>query len=271
MVSALLAVSWEPEIRGWIIVIISVAVLMGSTYLILGTNLGARLGFLISIAGLAGWMMSMAIIWAVYGIGLKGPEPTWHPHEPIAIVRDGALLDRTEIVEGSIDLTGLDSVAAAKKISDQLVSEGWTSLKESDPQRGQATASADEIIQIEAKEFAAGEYVAVAVYDKGGDRYPKLGDSIDFLAFKHKPRYSIVEIAPLIAQRSEPGRAPARAKIDEAQPHRYVVMIRDLGAKRRPAFLIGFGSGLIFFLSAWVLHRREALLRKNLALTSTVA
>jgi hypothetical protein len=48
-------------------------------------------------------------------------------------------------------------------------------------------------------------------------------------------------------------------------------MIRDLGAKRRPAFLIAFGSGIIFFLLAWVLHRREALLRKNLALKSSVA
>jgi hypothetical protein len=48
-------------------------------------------------------------------------------------------------------------------------------------------------------------------------------------------------------------------------------MIRDLGAKRRPAFLIGFGSGLIFFLLCWLLHRREALLRRNLALKSSVA
>jgi hypothetical protein len=271
MLSALLAVSWEPEIRGWIIVIISVVVLMGSTYLILGTNLGARLGFLVALTGLAGWMMSMAIIWAIYGIGLKGPEPTWHPSEPITIVRDGSLLNRTEIVEGSSDLKGLSSADAAKKISDQLVAEGWESLAESNPQRGQAVASADEIIQNEAKEFAAGEYVAVAVYDKGGERFPKLGDSLDFLAFKHKPRYAIVEIAALVPQRAEPGRAPARAQIDEAQPHRYVVMIRDLGAKRRPAFLIGFGSGLIFFLLCWLLHRREALLRKNLALKSSVA
>ena len=57
MLSALLSVGWEPEIRGWIIVIISVVVLMGSTYLLLGTNVGARLGFLIAFAGLAGWMM----------------------------------------------------------------------------------------------------------------------------------------------------------------------------------------------------------------------
>jgi hypothetical protein len=106
----------------------------------------------------------------------------------------------------------------------------------------------------------------VNVYDKGGERYPKIGESIDFIAFRHNPRYAIVEIAPLLEQRMEPGRAPARAQIDTTKPHRYVVMIRDLGAKRQPAFLIALGSGLIFFLLCWLLHRREELLRKNLAL-----
>jgi hypothetical protein len=211
-------------------------------------------------------MMSMAIIWAVYGIGLKGPTPTWQPAAPITIVRDGALLHQAEVVDAPIDIKGQQPTDAAKKVSSTLVDNGWVQLGESDPARGQAVASADEIIQIEAKEFAAGEYTAVAVYERGGERYPKLGDSIDFIAFKHKPRYAVVEVAPLVEQRAEPGRAPARAQIDTTQPHRYVVMIRDLGAKRRPAFLIAFGSGLIFFLLAWLLHRREALLRKNLAL-----
>lgn len=271
MLSAILSVGWMPEIRGYIVVLISVVVLMGSTYLILGTNLGARLGFLIAATALAGWMMSMAIIWAVYGIGLTGKTPTWLPGEPVTIVRDGALLNRAEVVDAPINLDGLDPVASAEKVSKELTSYGWTILGESDPRRGQAVASADEIIQIEAEEFAAGEYVAVAVYDKGGERYPKIGESIDFIAFKHKPRYAIVEIAPLVQQRTEPGRAPARAQIDTTQPHRYVVMIRDLGAKRRPAFLIGIGSGIIFFMLAWLLHRREALLNKNLALKSSVA
>jgi hypothetical protein len=266
MLSAILSLSWEPEIRGWIIVVISVAALMGSTYLLVGTNVGARLGFIISMAALSGWMMSMCIIWAIYGIGLKGPMPTWKPAGPITIVRDGAQLNVANVVDNSIDIKGLEPQAAAKKVSDSLVSNGWTILAESDPGRGQAVASADEIIQIEAKEFAAGEYQAVNVYDKGGERYPKLGNSIDFLAFKHKPHYAVVEIAPLVTQRSEPGRAPARAQIDTTQPHRYVVMIRDLGARRQPAFLIGSGSGLIFFLLCWLLHRREAYLRKNLAL-----
>lgn len=266
MLSTVLALSWQPEIRGYTVVLISVVALMGSTYLLLGTNLGARLGFLVAACALAGWMMSMAIIWAVYGIGLKGPTPTWKPAAPITIVRDGALLNQAEVVDAPIDLKGLEPTEAAKKVSQELNNNGWEALAESDPARGQAIAFADEIIQIEAKEFAAGEYTAVSVYLRGGERYPKLGESLDFLAFKHKPRYAVVEIAPLLQQRSEPGRAPARAQIDTTQPHRYVVMIRDLGALRKPAFLIGIGSGLIFFLLAWLLHRREALLRKNLAL-----
>jgi hypothetical protein len=266
MLSALLSLSWEPEIRGWIIVVISVGALMGSTYLLVGTNVGARLGFMISIAALAGWMMSMCVIWAIYGIGLKGPMPTWKPAGPITIVRDGAQLNVANVVDAPIDIKGLEPEAAAKKVSNSLVSNGWEILAESDPGRGQAVASADEIIQIEAKEFAAGEYQAVNVYDKGGERYPKIGESLDFLAFKHKPHYAVVEVAPLVMQRSEPGRAPARAQIDATQPHRYVVMLRDLGARRRPAFLIGSGSALIFFLMCWLLHRRETYLRKNLAL-----
>jgi hypothetical protein len=101
------------------------------------------------------------------------------------------------------------------------------------------------------------------VYDRGGKRYPKINGSLDFFAFLHEPHYSLVEVAPVIAQRTEPGRAPARPIIDETQPHRYVVMIRDLGAKRQPAIFITFGAGLIFALMCWLLHRRDQLVEIN--------
>ena len=35
-------------------------------------NLGARVGFLVAVAGLFGWMTIMSIIWTVYGIGFTG-------------------------------------------------------------------------------------------------------------------------------------------------------------------------------------------------------
>jgi hypothetical protein len=75
----------------------------------------------------------------------------------------------------------------------------------------------------------------------------------------------LVEVVPIVPQRTEPGRAPARPVADETQPHRYIYMIRDLGAKRQPAILITFGSGLIFVILCWLLHRRELFLRENLA------
>jgi len=103
------------------------------------------------------------------------------------------------------------------------------------------------------------------LHDRGGERWPKINDSLDFLAFFHKPRYALVEVAPVVPQRVEPGRAPARPVIDTAQPHRYVHMLRDLGAKRQPAVLITLGSGLIFLMLCWLLHRRDLQLRINMS------
>jgi len=137
-------------------------------------------------------------------------------------------------------------------------------LEESDPRRGQAVAASDEIIQQEAEELIAGEYISLAVYDKGGDRWPKINESLDFIAFFHKPHFSLVEVAPVVPQRTEPGRAPARPVVDETQPRRYVHMIRDLGTKRQPAIFITIGSTIIFLLLCQILHKRDLNLQQNL-------
>lgn len=264
MFSTLLAIAWQPELRGIVVVLIAVAVLVGGPYMVVGTNVGARLGILIILAGLFGWIMVMGAIWWTYGIGLKGPEPTWKPASPITIIRDSSEFEDIGLVTSSIDLSG-DPQSDSATTSRSLQNDGWNLLDEADPQRGQSVASSDEILQFEAKEFSAGEYLSLAVYERGGERWPKINDSLDFVAFFHKPHFALVEIAPVVTQRVEPGRAPARPVIDTTQPHRYVYMLRDLGAKRQPAMFITFGSGLVFFLLCWVLHRRDLALRANLA------
>lgn len=262
--SSLLAISWEPGLRGVTVVVTMVVVLIGGTYLIVGTNIGARLGFLVVLAGFFGWMFLMGAIWWTYGIGLKGPEPSWKPAEPITIVRDAKFLLDADVIDTSVDL-GSDATANATNVATQLQAEGWFLLDEADPQRGQAIAASDAIIQNEAEEFAAGEYLSLNVYDRGGERYPLVTESIDFFAFFHKPRYALVEVAPVVPQRAEPGRAPARPVVDESQPHRYVYMIRDLGAKRQPAIFITIGSLIVFLILCWLLHRRDLALRENLS------
>ena len=52
--TSVLAFGWNPEIRGILFLVVGIVVLMGSVYLLLGTNLGARLGFLVTLAALFG-------------------------------------------------------------------------------------------------------------------------------------------------------------------------------------------------------------------------
>ena len=262
----ILSIGWEPELRGLLTVIIGVVALGGSTYLLLGTNIGARLGFLVAIAGLFGWMASMGAIWWAYGIGLQGQLPSWEPAEPFTIVRDGRQLIDAEILEAPV-VVGGDSTfgQVADVAATALASEGWQRLPEDDQGRGQAIAAADDIIQNAAGMYAAGEYEAVAVFERGGDRYPKIGEKVDFFAFFHEPKYAVVQIAPVIPQRVEPGRAPARPIIDESQPHQYVIMLRDLGSQRQPAAFVTLGSTLIFLVACWLMHRRDKVVRAHLS------
>jgi hypothetical protein len=261
--SAVLAIGWEPELRGVLTVIIGVVVFIGSIYLLLMTNLGARLGFLVTLAGLAGWMALMAAAWLIYGIGLVGPSPTWEAvpgrtvlQDPDALVRAGVLESRAEIGDDAEPREVADAIAA------QFGAEGWTPLAESDSAFGQAAAEAG-VLAEEAEAFAAGEYQVVNVFDVGGERYPKINDTLDFIAFFHKPHYVVVELAPLVPTRTEPGRAPASAEIDETRQSQYVYMVRDLGARRQPAMVLMVGSTIILLTCAWLLHRRDALVERN--------
>jgi len=276
MLSALLGVSWEPELRGIVVVLVMVVVLIGGSYLIVGTNIGARLGLLVILGGFFGWMAAMGAIWWTYGIGLTGPVPSWKPAEPITIVRDPAFLADAGILSGTTQPASGEDVAATcaqaeEAVCAALVGDGWRVLDEADPQRGQAVAASDAIIQNLAEEFSAGEYLSVNVYDRGGERYPLITESIDFFAFFHKPRHAVVEVVPVVPQRTEPGRAPARPEADETKPHRYIYMVRDLGAKRQPAILITLGSTLIFLILCWLMHRRELAVRANVGGDGTLA
>lgn len=262
--SALLAIGWEPELRGVLTVIIAVVTLCGSVYLILGTNLGARLGFLVALAGLAGWMFLMGAIWWTYGKGLLGDDASWQPVPGRTVLQDTRALSAGGPLKSSVQLGGeTDPTRVAAIVDAQLVAEGWDKLDSSLPAYQQAGSAAGVLLE-ETGAFAAGEYQVVNVFDKGGEKYPSFwGDRIDFIAFRHHPLYAVVEVAPLVEQRTEPGRAPSRPIIDTERSHQYVYMIRDLGQKRVPAALITIGSLLVFLVLCYLLHTRDRRVIEN--------
>ncbi len=260
----LLAIGWEPELRGLLTVIIGVVILCGSIYGIMATNMGTRLAFLVLVAGLSGWLMLMGGVWMVYGIGLRGPDPTWQPVAGAAVLQDVTALGAAGVLDPNADVPD-DATAteSAEIVRESFLDQGWVVLDKASPAFGQAQASATELL-VEEGAFAAGQFEIVEVFDTGGERYPKVNDTLDFFAFFHTPHYVVAEAAAFVPVRTEPGRAPAASVIDESRQREYVYMVRDLGARRQPAFVLMIGAGLIFFALCYLLHRRDRVLKSNL-------
>jgi hypothetical protein len=235
MNAVMFALRWYPELKGITSVMIGVVVLMGSVYMILGTNLGSRLGLLTALTGLFGWLVIMSAIWWVYGIGLKGPDPSW-------VGKD--------VVFGDLSLS---VVPQAHTIG--APNSKWKVVPEEDPSRGQAQAAADDILLNQRKLFTSNtQYIVTNVYSLGGETYPRF-----FFKFWHKPHYAAVVVQPTLAQNTEPGKAPPKAVADPTKKPITVVMLRNLGGRRKPAALICLGSTMIFTALAWTLHRRDQL------------
>jgi hypothetical protein len=200
----LAAIAWNPEIRNILSLIVGIAILCGSVYLLLATNTGARLGLLITLAGLFGWMTIMGLIWWMYGIGLKGAEPTWHAEEinhgdlsvadlpqardlpppdelpdPEEVLADNPELEEVlfpEGREGLADPTLGQLIEAAPELRAELGLEeedlgGWFLLIPSDPIRGEAQAAADAALGPDGNGVfqSTSEYRVLDAFSYGGD------------------------------------------------------------------------------------------------------
>ena len=177
MTSILAAIAFDPNVRGVFVVLTGVVVLCGSVYLLLATNTGVRTGFLIAITCLTGWMFAMGAVWWMYGIGLKGKDPSWIEKE-VNFTRDDAVateqvnkLPRTEQLpdpakflaayvaknpevgkkiaategEDFVPSTLTKAVTVVPSLKYQLDPKlnGWRILPESDSRRGDAVAASD--------------------------------------------------------------------------------------------------------------------------------
>jgi len=98
MLNVVAGLAFDPEVRGALVVLVGVVVLIGSIWVLLSSNSGPRLGTLLTLAGLFGWMTILGTVWWIYGIGYKGTSPSWQPVEIVTSVDRGdltlAALDR---------------------------------------------------------------------------------------------------------------------------------------------------------------------------------
>ena len=289
----LAGIAFDPTIRGILAVAVGVIVLMGSVYLLLATNTGNRLGFLLALTGFFGWMAIMGLIWWIYGIGMQGAAPSWQVVEYNAADTSEAVTDDVRELDLSVLPTDADGIdyellstleeedpGRLEQLEAQLeeASDGWQFLPASDPSRGEAEATVDaQLTECDTCNFgidSPDDYVKLAAFEVGGkdtlDDGANLWERVTLrvknaLTIKNPDHYAVVQVQRVIPQEPEPGQAPPTPEADPDQPVISVVMIRDIGDRRFPAAMITIGSTLIFGLLCWILHQRERILEANLA------
>src|SRR5690606_35783683 len=236
-VPTLAGIAWDPEIRGILSVAVGVTVLMGSVYLLLATNVAHRLGFLLSLAAVFGWLTIHGLVWLIYPpiMGPAGRAPS----------RDAEEID---------ELTAEEVDELSEQYADEL--DGWTLLAASDASRGEAQTAVDAVLAegvVPGLESADSRVFTYSL-ETGGKPERKSDSVFDRVANKvtnslrptHPPHYMLVQLQPAEVEPSEPGEPPNQPEAIEGSQTVTVVLVRDLGQRRLPASLVLGGSGLIF-------------------------
>lgn len=232
---------WEPQIKGALYVALAVLILMGSCYLLLATNMGARLGFLLAAAGVFGWLSTLGVIWWCYARGPVGPDPSWRSQGIVA----GAL-------------------AGAGNPALNEFPQHWAKLEPTDKEVADATPAAEGVLTATGGPFkASSDYVIIQAYQKGGKSHGVLGINIRPLDLWHTPHYLVVEVQKAMTVTPEGGGKAVVSADPGAQPVS-VVLLRNQGARRLHPAVFSISCMTLFGLFCYQLHTRdkEAMARR---------
>ena len=231
---------WNPTILGVLVVLSAIGLFCGSVYLLLGTNLGARLGFLVSAASLTGFMVLLSTLW--WTSGNSGIDPP-HGHSPgwkvIEVVNDPAQSKTADV--HSILTKG--TAANASLLANLRPALDAALVK------AQTPANAKAVAQPFFKFEAALDYLT----DFKGYKTYLVGGGTKNL-FWHNPRYAAVQFCP--TDKNTPiGTAPV---CDPLQDKQFAILSYNYGSLRQPViFQFWLPSVLLFGLSLLGLHWYE--------------
>ena len=237
---------WYPTILGFLVVIAAITLFAGSVYLLLSTNLGARLGFLVAFTGLMGFMVVLTSLWIVTASPLntlKGRIPSW---KAVEIVNDPSAAKTPEVRDiqtagKKVDVVEASNVKAAA--DENLIAV------EALPGEAQITQQAFARFQ------AVTEYQVLNTYEIGGSNPNPLD-----LEITHTPKFAVIEFCEVVDPTSlvpfgvAPPPANCKSSSDKSG---FIVLKRDLGSLRVPPIVAWISSILLFGLGLLLLHWRE--------------
>jgi hypothetical protein len=258
---------WYPTILGVLVVVAAVSLFMGSIYLLLATNLGSRLGFLIAAAGLSGFMVLLSLLWLTTASPLntlKGRPPSWKAVESIK----GGDLARSKI-------PAIRAITDADKLEDPAEQANVKAAVDTVVVTPQGTPSTQETgatkrfqIYTQATDYLVPDYFEVG----GGNLFSQVDVNVNgqfpiLHVSLHTPKYAVVNICTIDQDKLVVpfGDTPPTPQCDTTQPINTLVFERDLGSVRVPPFVAFVGASILFILTLLGLHWRERDLQEQAA------
>lgn len=238
---------WYPTILGVLVVVAAIVLFCGSVYLLLGTNLGARLGFLVAFTGLMGFLVVLSALWITTASPLntlKGRIPEWQVNEVVDNLEDASIPEVRDIGTRAnlVDPTEAANVKAA--VDAALVTV-----------EGTPAHPVEEGVNEFARFPDVTTYQVLETFETGGSD-PQFWK----LQFTHTAQYAAAQFCEVEPQPSEDqniGLPPPPPECANDGETGYVVLTRDLGSLRFPPFIAFVAFTVLFVLGLLLLHWRE--------------
>jgi hypothetical protein len=237
---------WYPTILGVLVVISAIALFIGSIYLLLGTNLGARLGFLVTFTCLMGFMLILSILWLTTASPLESPKgrvASWSVVENVSDLSKAKTEAVRDIATDQNKASQTDASNVLAAVDAALITKKSTPTVTVTPNDNRF-AKFDDVTQ----------FMVLETYSIGGSD-PQFWKG----EFNHSTKYAVVEYCKTAQQQQTfglPPLPPECASGADAQ-RGFVVAEFDFGTLRLPPFLVIVISAILFGLGLLALHWRE--------------
>lgn len=231
---------WYPTILGVLVVVAAVILFVGSIFLLLGTNMGARLAFLAVFAALTGFMVVLSSLWITTTSPLntlRGAVPAWQIKEVVADPTDSKIEAVHNIQEDGIEVDTIEAANVKAAVDEGLVTKVDNAVEKFTEEDNQF-----------ARFGAVTDFLPVTTWEIGGSSPSWLDGE-----FTHTPLYAVVEICG-VAENTQPfGVAPDVPECAEdgtpaAEDNGFVILEYNLGDVRLPPVIAWISSIILFVL-----------------------
>lgn len=267
--------TWDPFMRGILITLLFVVLLPGSVLLVLSTDVGGRLGFLLMAAAMTGMMAMLALLWMPLSSTADIGRPnSWKPLQVLTgnyasqvIIKSASTLPVNNLAAGTKPiLQPLSKVPHWWWPLQSCNDDSWHKIDPSlinDPESESDTILANTAgvvfpPQLTSPFSATTDYVYIDGFRLGQNSGCLI--SIDkhkiYLPFVRGPDIVVLRVLPALPVLTLGG-APVAAQADTTKPYTYVIMERNLGSVRQPQALMAISMGICFLVICYVLHTRE--------------